>query len=83
MEERLCRRGQLSSERLKEAIGRFRRPAPAAVDLSPGSPFEALLDARLKALERQVEEVKDRVYGLMFLVAGAVIIQVVMGLVIG
>jgi hypothetical protein len=42
-----------------------------------------LLDARLKALERQVEEVKDRVYGLMFLVAGAVIIQVVMGLVIG
>ena len=61
----------------------FRRPARIAVDLSPGSPFEALLDARLMALEQQVDEVKGRIHGLMFLVAGAVIVQVVMGLVIG
>ena len=41
-----------------------------------------MLDARLKALEKQVEKVKGLVHGLMFLVAGAVIVQVVMGLVI-
>ena len=35
------------------------------------------------ALEKQVDEVKGRIHGLMFLVAGAVIVQVVMGLVIG
>ena len=83
MAEHSCRTRHLNSERLRKAIGRFRRPTRAAVDLSPGSPFEALLDARLKALEQQLEEVKGRVHGLMFLLAGAVIVQVVMGLVIG
>ena len=68
----------MSSEKLKDAIRGLRRPAPPGVDLSPRSPFDALLDARLQALERQVDELKDRVHGLMFLVAGAVIVQVVL-----
>ncbi|MBI4201095.1 MAG: hypothetical protein HY531_02250 [Chloroflexi bacterium] len=68
----------MSSEELKEAITRLKRPAQAGVDLSPRSAFDALLDARLKELEAQVEELKGRVHGLMFLVVGAVIVQVVL-----
>ena len=62
---------------LKEAIRNLRRRTPSGVDLSPRSPFDALLEERLKALERQVEEVKSRVHGLIFLIAGAVMVQVV------
>ena len=68
----------MSSEELQEAIRKLRNAASQGVDLSPKSPFDALLDERLKGLERQVEELKGRVYGLMFLVAGAVIVQIVL-----
>ncbi len=68
----------MSSEDLQEAIRRLRKPAPAAVDLPPRSPFDALLDQRIKGLEHQVEELKGRVYGLMFLVVGAVVVQIVL-----
>ncbi len=68
----------MGSEELRKAIRELRRPTPAAVDLSPRSPFDALLDQRLKGLEHQVEELKGRVYGLMFLVAGAVVVQIVL-----
>ncbi len=68
----------MSAEDLKKAIRGLRKPAPTGVDLSPRSPFDALLDARLKGLERQVDELKARVHGLMFLIAGAVIVQVVL-----
>ena len=64
-------------DQLKEAIRNLRRRSQAGVDLSPRSPFDALLEERLKALERQVEELKSRVHGLMFLIAGAVVVQVV------
>jgi hypothetical protein len=50
------------------------------VDISPDSPFDALLEQRLKHLERQVEELKGRVNGLMLAVAGAVIVQIILGL---
>ena len=66
------------SDELKEAIRNLRRRAQTGVDLSPRSPFDALLEERLKALERQVEELKGRVHGLMFLIAGAVVVQVVL-----
>ncbi len=66
------------SEELKEAIRRLKRPVVPGVDLSPRSAFDALLDERLKALEHQVNELKGRVYGLMFLVIGAVVVQIVL-----
>ncbi len=68
----------MSSEELKEEIRRLRRSSPAGVDLSPRSTFDALLDTRLDGLERQVDELKAKVHGLMFLVAGAVMVQVVL-----
>jgi hypothetical protein len=40
--------------------------------------FRASVAARLQALERDVAEVRSRVNGLLFLVAGAVVTQVVL-----
>jgi len=40
--------------------------------------FRAAIDERLRALERQVDEIKGRINGLLFLLAGAVATQVVL-----
>ncbi len=53
----------------------------ARVEVAPASAFEAVLEQRLKELEAQVEEVKGRVNGLLFLVAGTVLLEVVLRLV--
>ena len=70
----------MPSEEMKEAAKRLRRDLWGGVDLSPRSAFDALLDARLNVLERQVDELKGRVNGLIFLVIAAVIVQIVIGL---
>jgi hypothetical protein len=71
----------MGAKELDDAIRRLGQPARKGVDTSPESPFEALLDLRMKALERQVEEVKGRVNGLLFAVIAAIVIQLVLGLV--
>ena len=70
----------MESDPLKDALRRLRRPRPPEVDLSPVSTFDALLDQRLDHLERHVEELKTRINGLVFLVIGAVIAQVVLSI---
>lgn len=70
----------MGSDPLKDAIRRLRRPRPPEVDLSPASTFDALLDQRLDHLERQVDELKTRINGLMFLVVGAVVAQIILSL---
>ena len=58
-----------------------RRSAPAQrVDTAPGCPFGAVVEQRLKDLERNIGEVKARVSGLIFLVVGAVIVQIALRL---
>jgi hypothetical protein len=42
--------------------------------------FRATVDERLRNLEKQLDEVKGRVNGLLFLLAGAVATQVVLRL---
>ena len=76
--ERWSRSGLVSSEELKEALRKLRKPKQEGIDLSPRSPFDALLEQRLKSLERQLDELKGRVHGLMFLIAGAVIVQILL-----
>lgn len=49
--------------------------------LGPATAFDVLLQERINALERGLDEVKGRVNGLIFLVVGAVVAQVVLGLV--
>ena len=61
--------------------GREGQTYSARVEVAPASAFEAVLDQRLKELEAQVEEVKGRVNGLLYLVAGTVLLEVVLRLV--
>lgn len=68
----------MESDPLKDALRRLRKPRPPEVDVSPASTFDALLDQRLDHLERHVEELKTRINGLVFLVIGAVVAQVVL-----
>ena len=70
----------MPSEEMREAARRLRHDLWDGVNLSPRSAFDALLDARLNVLERQVDELKGRVNGLIFLVIAAVIVQIVIGL---
>ncbi len=44
--------------------------------------FRAATEQRLRSLERELAEVKGRVNGLIFVVAGAVVTQVVLKLVL-
>ncbi len=77
---------------LERALARFRpdgRPSgrPQADDGGDtrarisAAEFRAATEQRLRSLEREVAEVKGRVNGLIFVVAGAVITQVVLRLV--
>lgn len=69
---------------LERALARFgRRQAddggtPSRISAAE---FRAATEERLRSLEREVAEVKGRLNGLIFVVAGAVITQVVLKLV--
>lgn len=72
---------------LERAIRRFgqrrrRAPAPAieALESMSAPAFRGVVAERLRALERDVGEVRARVNGLLFVVAGAVVTQVVLRL---
>ena len=66
---------------LARAIARFRRPADpngrTPSRLSAAS-FRAAVELRLASLEREVGDLKGRLNGLIFVVLGAVITQVVL-----
>ncbi len=51
-----------------------------AVDVRPTSVFDAILEQRLKNLEQNFADLKNRVNGLIFLVVGAVLVQVLLRL---
>jgi hypothetical protein len=70
----------MAAKELEDAVRQFRQAPRKGVDTTPDSPFEALLELRMKALERQVEEVKGRVNGLLFAVIGAIVIQLILGI---
>ncbi len=66
---------------LEQALARFRRTREAESArtdwLSPQA-FRAVVDERLRSLERQLDEVKGRVNGLIFLLAGSVAAQLIL-----
>ena len=65
---------------LERAIARFRR-APEENGVSArvsAAAFRSMAIERLRAVERDVAEIKGRVNGLIFVVAGAVITQLVL-----
>ena len=68
---------------LERALARFRPQADGGDTRAriSAAEFRAATEQRLRSLEREVAEVKGRVNGLIFVVAGAVITQVVLRLV--
>ncbi len=70
---------------LQRALARFRPQADGGGSDTrariSAAEFRAATEQRLRSLEREVAEVKGRINGLIFVVAGAVITQVVLRLV--
>ena len=66
-------RGLAFLVRLRNKARRSRAPGPARHDA-------AAVHVRLSNLERQLDEVKGRINGLLFLLAGAVATQVILKL---
>jgi hypothetical protein len=63
---------------IERALAAFRRPrTPPRKD---GQSFRATVDLRLSNLERQLDELKGRINGLLFVLAGAVATQVILRL---
>ena len=58
-----------------------RRRATKRTPARSSAAFHAVVEERLRSLEKQLDEVKGRVNGLIFLIVGVVITQVVLGLV--
>ena len=77
---------------LERALARLRRPRRAEPEPPPrypvavlragrlDIPFRAVIEERLRNLERQLDDVKGRVNGLIFLLGGAVAVQFVLRL---
>jgi hypothetical protein len=72
---------------LEQALARFRRGRRAEKEAEArraakpsrgGDAFRVRVEERLRNLEQQVNEVKGRVNGLIFLVAGTALTQVIM-----
>ncbi|MBI2724014.1 MAG: hypothetical protein HYX50_03030 [Chloroflexi bacterium] len=64
---------------LRRIFAAAERPAPAGELASLTAPaFRALVAERLRTLERDVAEVRSRTNGLLFVIAGAVVTQVLL-----
>ncbi len=71
---RLRRRPARDNTALRQA-----QAGEPATELSQAA-FRAVVEERLRGLDRQLEEVKGRVNDLLFLLAGSVAAQIVLGL---
>ena len=71
-DERALRQAQDTAFRQAQAEG----PAAGLSEVA----FRAVVEERLRGLDRQLDEVKGRVNGLLFLLAGSVAAQIVLGL---
>jgi len=49
-----------------------------AVDMRPGSAYEAVTRQMVEGLERELHEIRQRLDGLLFMVAGALVVDVVL-----
>ncbi len=74
----------MAKGRLEDALGRLasrwraRGPQPPQISLSPGCAYGVRYAQALEDLQKEVAEMKARLNGLLFLLAGAVALEVVM-----
>jgi hypothetical protein len=70
------------TDQLETAIRKIHKAAEGSVDVRVSSAaFRAAVEQRLAGLERDVGELRSRINGLIFVVIGAVLTQVVLRLV--
>ncbi len=62
---------------LKRLLRRPGRQRPE-VSLAPGCPFGAVMEQRVRDIEGQVAELRGRVNGLLFVIMGAVVVEIVL-----
>ncbi len=67
-------------QRRRRAHARQQQTGAPPLLAQPATAFEAVLQERLRLLEQELAEVRNRVAGLLFLVAGAVLAQLVLRL---
>jgi hypothetical protein len=68
--------GDARTEALREQVRRLReRPG---VELGPASAYEAVTRQMVEALEADLREIKGRLNGVLWMVAGAIVVDVVM-----
>ena len=65
---------------LGDRLRRAKLPSPALESLSPQA-FRSVVAHRLRSLEREVGELRARINGLVFVVLGAVVTQIVLRLI--
>lgn len=73
--------GSPASRRLGRALSSVmtqRAGAPEPLEAMSAPAFRAVVAQRLRALERDLAEVRTRVNGLLFVVAGAAVTQIVL-----
>ena len=70
----------MGSRKLRNAIRRLVGPKRSREVPPPGSPLEVLLNLRIEHLQKQLDEVKGRVNGLLLVILGAVIADLVLRL---
>ncbi len=78
MGERVCARGDPGGA-LREQVRRLRgraREERRPLDLGPLSAHEAVTRQMVEALADDLEEIKGRLNGLLFMVAGAIVVDV-------
>ena len=69
------------SRSLEQAISRFRTQRPEQPEITgrlSGAAFRAAIELRMRNLEREFTDVKGRLNGLIFVVIGAVITQLIL-----
>jgi len=68
-----------STEALKDEVRRLRggRAGPGRVDLEPVSTYEVVTRQMVDGLRNDLQEIRGRINGLIFLVAGSAIVEVV------
>ena len=76
----------MARDELHKLLHRLLRHSPGTaheatgVDVRPGCTFGVVVDQRLRFLEKGLGELKARLNGLIFLVAGAVLVELILRL---